>query len=75
MLAINVATVLGFAELAVSLSTPAHINVLLEFDRNLLFSVLGLLQVFGFYVFPSIFIVLRFLYRKSLVANASDKQQ
>ncbi len=67
--AINISTVLGFVAPTISLSTPAHIAVLLEFGHNFLISVLGLLQFLGFYLLPITFLVIRFAYWKRVAQD------
>jgi hypothetical protein len=66
LIAINVSTILGFVAPTISLSTPAHIEVLFEFGRNSLLSVLALLQVLGFYAMPIAFLIIRFAYWKRI---------
>jgi hypothetical protein len=79
ILAINISAALGIVAPVVSLSTPAHIAVLLSFGQNLLLSVLGLLQFLGFYLFPVSFVIIRVVYRneiteESLVAAARKRK-
>ncbi|MHB1869018.1 MAG: hypothetical protein ACYCPP_08745 [Nitrososphaerales archaeon] len=66
MIAINVSTVLGVIAPIMSASTPAHIGVLEQIATGGLFSFLGLLQLFGFYIFPIAFVILRIVFRSKL---------
>ncbi|MHB1907321.1 MAG: hypothetical protein ACYCQJ_00465 [Nitrososphaerales archaeon] len=66
MLALNISTILGVVAPIVSASTPSHLAVLFSFGQDLLLSFLGLLQIFGFYLFPIIFVVLRLTFWKNL---------
>ncbi|MEM3670810.1 MAG: hypothetical protein QW767_03595 [Thermoprotei archaeon] len=63
--AINVGTILGFAAIAFSASSSAHDKALAEFGGNPLITTLDLLQVFGFYVFPALYIVVRLVYYRA----------
>jgi hypothetical protein len=65
-LAINISTVLGIIAPISSIMNHSHLDILLAFGQGLLTSVLGLLQFFGFYLFPIVFVVLRIVYRKRL---------
>ena len=75
LVAINLSTALGIIAPFTSLSTPAHIAVLLSFGQNLLLSVLGLLQFLGFYLFPISFVIMRMLYRREISYEAKAKNQ
>ena len=66
ILALNISTILGVIAPIVSASTPSHLAVLFSFGQDLLLSFLGLLQIFGFYLFPIIFVVLRLTFWKNL---------
>ena len=66
MIAINVSTVLGVIAPIMSASTPAHIGVLEQIATGGLISFLGLLQLFGFYIFPIVFVILRIVFRSKL---------
>ena len=66
MIAINVSTVLGVIAPIMSASTPAHIGVLEQSATGGLISFLGLLQLFGFYIFPIAFVILRIVFRSKL---------
>jgi hypothetical protein len=74
LLAINIATILGFIAPTISLTTPAHLQVLLEFGQSWLISILGLLQFLGFYLFPVTYLVLRFAYRRRISAEVDAKR-
>ena len=65
-IAINVATLLGIVAPAFSLSTPAHVSILLSLGASPLVTALGLLQLFGFFVFPIAYVILRIVYRNNL---------
>jgi hypothetical protein len=75
LVAINVSTVLGIVAPIISLSTTAHVEVLLSFGQNRLLSVLGLLQFLGFYLFPITFVIVRVAYRKKIVHESIAKQK
>ncbi|MDA4130831.1 MAG: hypothetical protein OK457_08680 [Thaumarchaeota archaeon] len=65
LVAINVATVLGVAAPIMSYFTPSHVGVLEQIGTGGLISLLGILQLAGFYVFPILFVVIRVsLYRR-----------
>ncbi|MHB2036422.1 MAG: hypothetical protein ACYCPW_06725 [Nitrososphaerales archaeon] len=66
MIAINVSTVLGVIAPIMSASTPAHIGVLEQIATGGLISFLGLLQLFGFYIFPIAFVIVRIVFRSKL---------
>lgn len=66
ILALNISTILGVIAPIVSASTPSHLAVLFSFGQDLLLSFLGLLQIFGFYLFPIIFVALRLAFWKKL---------
>jgi hypothetical protein len=72
---INLSTLLGVIAPFTSISTPAHIAVLLSFGQNLLLSVLGLLQFLGFYLFPISFVIVRMVYRKKISYEAKAENQ
>ena len=73
MLAVNISTILGVIAPIFSASTPAHLGVLADLGHDLLLTVLGLLQFFGFYVFPIAFVILRIGLRKKLRALTTVK--
>ena len=63
--AINVATILGVAAPIMSYFTPSHVGVLVQIGTGGIISLLGVLQLLGFYVFPILYVVLRMvLYQK-----------
>ena len=66
LVAVDVSTILGIVAPLISLSTPSHVAVLLSFGENLLLSVLGALQFFGFYLFPISYVIVRLAYRKRI---------
>ena len=63
VLAISVSTVLGVVAPIMSAATPQHVSVLVQIDTGGLISILGLLQLFGFYIFPITFVVVRIVFR------------
>ena len=63
LLAISVSTILGVVAPIMSAATPQHISVLAQIDAGGLISILGLLQLFGFYIFPILFVVVRIVFR------------
>ena len=65
-LSINLSTALGVIAPIMSASTPAHVGVLQQLGNGGLISLLGLLQLLGFYVFPITFVVLRIVLRSRL---------
>ncbi len=60
MWAINISTLLGVISIVISPLIPAHAGALLGFGSTPRITLLDTLQILGFYVFPAIFIVLRF---------------
>jgi len=66
IIAINVSTVLGVIAPIMSASTPKHVGVLEQIATGGLISFLGLLQLFGFYIFPIVFVILRIVFRSKL---------
>jgi hypothetical protein len=62
--AINISTALGVIAPLLSLSTPDHIGVLLSLGQGLLISLLGMLQILGFFVFPIAFVIIRLVFWK-----------
>jgi len=66
MIAINISTVLGVIAPIMSASTPSHVGVLEQIATGGLISFLGLLQLFGFYIFPIVFVILRIVFRSKL---------
>lgn len=68
MIAINLSTILGVVALFIPFSTPAHIGVIEEIGSGGLISLLGVLQILGFVVFPVIYIIARVAYRGQIRA-------
>ncbi|HVB12247.1 MAG TPA: hypothetical protein VNE86_03880 [Nitrososphaerales archaeon] len=66
VIAINISTVLGVIAPIMSASTPAHVGVIEQIATGGLISFLGLLQLFGFYIFPIAFVILRIVFRSKL---------
>lgn len=59
LLAMSVSTILGVVAPIMSAATPQHIGVLEQIGTGGLLSVLGFLQLFGFYIFPITFVIIR----------------
>lgn len=59
-LAVNISTILGIISIVTSPLIPAHTGALLGFGSTLKITLLDTLQILGFYVFPALFIILRF---------------
>jgi hypothetical protein len=72
IIAINLATILGVAAPIMSYFTPSHVGVLEQIGTGGLISILGVLQLLGFYVFPIVFVILRLVFyqriRRKLVS-------
>ncbi len=66
MIAINVGTVLGVIAPLITFSTPAHVGVIEQIMSGGLISLLGLLQILGFDVFPILYVILRIVYRSGI---------
>jgi hypothetical protein len=66
LLAVSISTVLGVVAPIMSAATPQHVSVLVQIDTGGLISILGLLQLFGFYIFPLTFVVVRIVFRSRL---------
>jgi hypothetical protein len=58
--AVNISTLLGILSIITSPLIPAHTGALLDFGSTPKITLLDTLQILGFYVFPTVFIVLRF---------------
>jgi len=63
---INIATILGVIAPIMSYFTPAHVGVLEQIGTGGLISLLGILQLLGFYAFPILFVVLRIAYHERI---------
>ena len=72
--AINISTALGVIAPLFSLSTPAHIGVLLSLGQGLLISLLGMLQILGFFVFPIAFVIIRIVFWKRVSSAGKGLQ-
>ena len=66
IISINISTILGLVAPVISYSTPAHVSVLEQIGTGGLISILGVLQLLGFYVFPVAFVILRLAFHKSI---------
>ena len=71
MVSVNVSTVLGVIAPIMSATTPAHVGVLEQIGTGGLISFLGFLQLFGFYIFPIAFVILRIVFRSKLGSSWS----
>jgi hypothetical protein len=60
--AINIATILGVAAPIMSYFTPAHVGVLEQIGTGGIISLLGILQLLGFYLFPIVYVILRVVF-------------
>jgi len=67
---INIATILGIAAPLMSYFTPAHVGVLEQIGTGGLISLLGILQLAGFYIFPILYVVLRIVFSGKLKQSA-----
>jgi hypothetical protein len=59
VIAINLATILGVAAPIMSYFTPSHVSVLEQIGTGGILSLLGVLQLLGFYMFPIVYVILR----------------
>lgn len=73
MLSINISTALGLFAPILSYSTPAHVGVLEQIGRGGLISILGILQLAGFYIFPITYVVLRVIFSRKLTKQIDQK--
>jgi hypothetical protein len=64
--AINIATILGVAAPIISYFTPSHVGVLEQIGTGGLISLLGVLQLLGFYVFPITYVILRLVFHQRI---------
>lgn len=63
LIATSISTILGVVAPIMSAATPQHVSVLEQITAGGLLSFLGLLQLFGFYIFPITFVVVRIVFR------------
>lgn len=63
LLAISMSTILGVIAPVMSVATPQHVSVLVQIGSGGLITVLGMLQLFGFYIFPISFVIVRVVFR------------
>jgi hypothetical protein len=66
MVSINIATILGVIAPIMSYFTPAHVGVLEQIGTGGLISLLGVLQLLGFYLFPILYVILRIAFNGKL---------
>lgn len=64
-LAINLGVVLSIAAILSSLASPAHLHAMTEIMGGGLISLLDILEILGFYLFPVLYIVTRFTLGKT----------
>jgi hypothetical protein len=60
--AINIATILGVAAPIMSYFTPSHVSVLEQIGTGGIISLLGILQLLGFYLIPIVYVILRVVF-------------
>jgi len=72
MVSINIATILGVIAPIMSYFTPAHVGVLEQIGTGGLITLLGILQLLGFYLFPILYVILRVVFngKLKLLANS-----
>ena len=66
MICVNISTILGVIAPIMSAATPQHVSVLAQIANGGLISLLGVLQLLGFYIFPISYVVLRVAFRSKL---------
>jgi len=71
---INIATILGVIAPIMSYFTPAHVGVLEQIGTGGLISLLGILQILGFYLFPILYVILRIVFNGKLKQLAKTPQ-
>jgi hypothetical protein len=72
--AIDLATALGVASIIFSLTSQAHRAALTQIGDGYLITSLDLLQLVGFYFFPTVFILLRVVFRHRLKQERIQKK-
>jgi hypothetical protein len=72
MASINIATILGVIAPIMSYFTPAHVGVLEQIGTGGLISLLGILQLVGFYLFPILYVILRIVFKGRLKQPANS---
>lgn len=63
LILITVSTILGVVAPIMSALIPAHTGVVEQIGTGGLLTILGLLQLFGFYIFPLTFVIIRIAFR------------
>ncbi|HXQ91982.1 MAG TPA: hypothetical protein VN739_03185 [Nitrososphaerales archaeon] len=74
IVSINIATILGVVAPILSYFTPAHVGVLEQIGTGDLISLLGVLQILGFYLFPILYLILRIVFNGKLKQLAKSPQ-
>jgi len=74
IVSINIATILGVVAPILSYFTPAHVGVLEQIGTGGLISLLGVLQILGFYLFPILYLILRIVFNGKLKQLAKSPQ-
>lgn len=69
-MAMNFGVILSVAAIISSLSSPAHLRAMTEILNGTIISVLDVLEILGFYLFPILYIFERF--RRKIVSRNSD---
>ncbi len=64
--AINISTILGIIAPIMSYFTPSHVGVLEQIGTGGIISLLGILQLLGFYAFPIIYVILRIAFYQQI---------
>jgi hypothetical protein len=72
MVSINIATILGIIAPIMSYFTPAHVGVLEQIGTGGLITLLGILQLLGFYLFPILYVILRVAFKGKLRQPANS---
>ena len=66
MICVNISTILGVISPIMYAATPQNDSVLSQIANGGLISLLGVLQLLGFYIFPISYVVLRVAFRSKL---------
>lgn len=70
-LAMNFAVILSVAAIVSSLASPAHFQAMEKITQGGLISLLDILEILGFYLFPLMYIIMRFSSRGRRGATAA----
>lgn len=71
-LAVNLGTALAVLSILISALSPTHNTAILDFFNSPLLAVLDILQIFGFYVFPLVFLAIRIVHHKEFNGKMFD---